>query len=95
MLRAKIVALILAVFGVHGHQALKVATCESRLHPRAQHTTSVGLFQIDYLNHRRGESFAAFRRRMWNPRQNVLEAFRLSKHGADFSPWRWSRHCWG
>jgi len=94
MIRAKIVALILSVFGVHGHQAVDVATCESKLQPSVVSHGNVGLFQVNQIHRRRGESFASFARRMKDPRTNVLFAWRLSRHGTDFSPWRWSQRCW-
>jgi len=89
VIRAKIVALIAAVFGVHAHEALNVAQCESRLNPGAvSRTRDVGVFQINYRWHRRpGESFAHFRRRMSNPRTNIRFAYRLSRGGRDWHAW--------
>lgn len=98
MIRAKIVALILAAFGpVHGPHAVKVATCESGLRVDAVSGRygSVGLFQADYsAHHRRGETWAAFRRRMSNPRANIAFAVRLSNGGRSWTHWRWSQRCW-
>lgn len=84
------------VFGARAPLALRVARCESRLRARAVSSThDVGIFQVNYsAHHRSGESFAAFKRRMFDVGTNVRFAYRLSRHGTDFSPWRWSAHCW-
>jgi hypothetical protein len=89
LIRAKVCAIILSIFGVHGHAAVAVATCESRLDPKAVNSSRhVGLFQVSYYwHHRPGESFAQFRQRLIDPRRNALVAYRLSKGGTTWQAW--------
>ena len=87
MIAAKVVAIIVAVFGIHGPEALRVAHCESRLQPRADNGSNFGIFQINAVHRRHGESVEHFRRRMFSIRANVHTAFALSHGGRDWSPW--------
>lgn len=86
-------------FGSYAEQALRVAWCESKLKATAANWTdrhsdgsrgSWGLFQIGSLHRARGESVAAFRARMFDPLANARVAFRLSRGGRSWGPWR---HC--
>jgi hypothetical protein len=88
---------ICRTFGSSCAKAVEVSFCESGMRPDAvSRTRDVGLFQINYHAHRkRGESFAAFKRRMSDPERNAAFAYRLSRGGRDWSPWKWSQHCWG
>lgn len=88
---------ICRAFGPSCAKAVEVAYCESGMRPDAvSRTRDVGVFQINYdAHHKRGESFAAFKRRMSNVERNVAFALRLSRGGRDWSAWRFSQHCWG
>ena len=88
---------ICRVFGSTCAKAVEVSYCESGMRADAvSRTRDVGLFQVNYAaHHKRGEAFAAFKRRMSDPERNAAFAYRLSRGGRDWSPWRWSRHCWG
>lgn len=89
--------------GWKGRIARCVGYVESGFNPfatngRDRHSDgSVGSFgwpQIGALHRARGESVAAFRRRMYDPVQAAEQAWRLSERGTDFSPWTGSRSCW-
>ena len=91
------IAAIRAVFpAATENAAIRVARCESRLYARAanwrdRHSDgsrgSFGLFQIGALHRARGESVAAFARRMFDPVANARVAYRLSRGGRNWRPW--------
>lgn len=85
----KVKSEIRRVFGKHASKALRVAYCESRYNPRAvSRTLDVGVFQINWRWHRRpGESFASFKRRMFDINANVRKAHRLSRGGTSWKAW--------
>ena len=90
-------AVICDVFGSRCAAALRVARCESGLDPRAvSRTRDVGVFQVNFAAHRwPGESFAQFKRRLFDVEKNVRYAYRLSRDGTEwYRHWRWSAHCW-
>lgn len=80
-------ATIVRVFGTRAPAALRVAWCESRLTPSAVGGANVGLFQVNYVHHWPGESWAAFVLRLSDARANALVAFRLSSGGRDWTAW--------
>lgn len=91
---------IARTFGETTVSARRVAYCESKLRPRAANWSdrhsdgsrgSFGLFQIGALHRARGESVAAFARRMFDPLQNARLAYRLSRGGRSWGPWRYCR----
>ena len=84
-LRAR--AAIIRTFGPTAPAALRVAYCESRWTPSAVGGPNVGVFQINFVHHLPGESWAAFVRRYSDVRTNVAFAFRLSRAGTDWSAW--------
>lgn len=87
---------ICRVFGPKCAKAVEVAYCESGMRADAvSRTRDVGVFQVNYATHRkRGESFAAFKRRMSDVDRNVAFAYRLSKGGRDWGAWSSSKECW-
>ncbi len=83
---------IKAKFGKDGDLAVKVATCESGLNPKAKNKTSSarGLFQIMQSWHKINEKW------LLNPDINIEVAYKLyQESGNSFSPhWDASAHCW-
>jgi hypothetical protein len=78
--------------------AIRVARCETggTFNARAanwgdRHSDgsrgSFGIFQIGALHRSRGESVAAFARRMFDPIANSRLAYRLSRGGTNWRPW--------
>jgi len=83
VIRAKVCAIIIGIFGAHGHDAVSVASCESRLTTTATNGQYTGLFQMGAYERRhyaRGHYSTA--------REQALAAWRYFKAtGSDWSPW--------
>ena len=76
-------AIILGIFGVHGHAAVTVAKCESRLDLKAENGQYKGLFQMGSYERRH---FAHGRYR--TALDQTRAAYRYFKAtGRDWSPW--------
>lgn len=78
--------------GWAGACAVRIMWRESGGNPRAANYRdanggSYGLLQLNGAHRWRGESLAAFQRRMWNVSSHLAAAVRLYR-GSGFSPWR-------
>jgi len=87
-------ALVYKTFGAgwQGRCMVRIMRRESGGNPRAANYRDVnggsyGLLQLNGVHRWRGESMAAFRARMWNPRSHLIAAKRLYD-GSGFGPWR-------
>lgn len=84
-------AVIRHVFRDKAGRAIRIARCESRLHPRAvgDHGTSYGVFQIHWTVH--PWSYRHTPRELFDPLHNARMAHRLSRGGTHWGPWTCAR----
>jgi hypothetical protein len=80
-------AIVSRQFRPAGSWAVRKASCivgrESQWRPRAiSPTQDLGLFQIHWASHREYSW-----NRLLEPAYNTWAAWRISRHGRDFSPW--------